>query len=87
MKVERIQTEITKTKEKIATLQSRLRELERQKTETENTEIIAVIRSADISRQELMAFIEAFKTQGAAAETMLEKPSEQEDYDADDEEV
>lgn len=80
MKAERIQTEIEKTKDKISTLQSRLRELERQKTETENTDIIAVVRSANISQQELLAFIDAFKTQGAAAETMLVSPSTQEDY-------
>ncbi|MDL2289700.1 DUF4315 family protein [Ruminococcaceae bacterium OttesenSCG-928-A16] len=84
MKAERIQTEIEKTKDKISTLQGRLRELERQKTETENTDIIAVVRSANISQQELLAFIDAFKTRGAAAETMLASPSTQEDY-ADDE--
>ena len=86
MKVDRIITEIEKTKTKITELQARLRDLERQKTEAENTEILAVVRSANISQQELMEFIQAFKSDGTAAETMLEnrdEQEEQEDFDND----
>ena len=86
MKVDRIITEIEKTKTKITELQARLRDLERQKTEVENTEILAVVRSANISQQELMEFIQAFKNEGTAAETMLEnrdEQEEQEDFDND----
>ena len=86
MKVDRIITEIEKTKTKITELQARLRDLERQKTEVENTEILAVVRSANISQQELMEFIQAFKNEGTAAETMLanrDEQEEQEDFDND----
>lgn len=79
MKINRIETEIEKTKTKISDLQGRLKDLERQKTETENTEIVAAVRSADVSTQELINFIQAFKTQGAAAEKLLENSDEQEE--------
>lgn len=83
MKLDRVQTEIEKTKTKIAELQNRLRDLERQKIEAENTNILAIVRSANLSQQELVDFINAFKTKGAAAETMLENPAEQEDFEND----
>lgn len=90
MKAERIQTEIGKIKSKMSDLQARLKDLERQKTENENTEIIAAIRSANVSTPELIAFIQAFKTRGTAAETLLEGRGEQEreeQEEEDDEEV
>ena len=83
MKLDRVQTEIEKTKAKITELQSRLRDLERQKTEAENTNILAIVRSANLSQQELIGFINAFKTNGAAAEIMLESRAEQEDAEND----
>jgi len=83
LKVDRITAEIEKTKNKITEFQARLRDLERQKTEAENTEILAVVRSANISQKELMEFINAFKTQGAAAESMLADRDEQEDFNDD----
>lgn len=84
MKIDRINAEIAKTQDKIGELQNRLNDLRRQKTEAENSEIIAVIRSANISQQELIAFIHAYRDKGAAAESMLEnryEPEEQEDED------
>jgi len=61
MKIERIDSEITKTKAKITEYQNRLRDLERQKTETENTEIVALVRGMDIPRTELAAFLAAMR--------------------------
>lgn len=82
MKAERIQTEIAKIKTKMSDLQSRLKDLERQRKEIEDTEIIAAIRSAEVSTQELIAFIQAFKTRGTAAETLLEgRDAQEEDSD------
>jgi len=49
---------------------ARLRELERQKTETMNAGIIALVRDMDILPDDLAAFIQAFKKKssgGAAA--------------------
>ena len=85
MKLQRVQNEIEKTKSKISDLQNRLKELENQKTEIENNNILAVVRSANLSQQELIDFIHAFKSQGAAAETMLTGSTEQEDFDDDQE--
>lgn len=56
-KIERLAKEIDKTKDKIAELQAKLRDLEKQKTELENTDIVALVRSLNLSPQELSAFI------------------------------
>ncbi|MCL2816135.1 MAG: DUF4315 family protein [Oscillospiraceae bacterium] len=70
-KLEKIKADIAKTKAKISEYTARLRELERQKTETENSGIIAIVRDMDIRPDDLAAFIEAFKAQsnGGKAET------------------
>ena len=52
-KIEKVKTEIEKTKAKIAEYQSKLRGLERQKTEFENEQIVALVRSEKISDAEL----------------------------------
>lgn len=58
-KRERILLNISKTKEKIADLQDKLRELERQKTELENTEIVELVRSTKMNTSELATFLKA----------------------------
>ena len=85
MKSERIVTEIEKTKAKIATLQARLKELEQQKIEADNTSILAVVRSANLTPAQLTSFIQAYAEQGAAAESMLVETPEQEDDTHEDE--
>ncbi|MCC8022573.1 MAG: DUF4315 family protein [Clostridiales bacterium] len=52
-KLERVKRDIDKTKEKISEAQARLKELERQKTELENTEIVDVVRGLNISITDL----------------------------------
>lgn len=87
MKLERINTEIDKTKGKIGELQARLRELEQRKTEAENMEIVAMVRSIELTPAELAEFIRSFRTEGrppAFAATDGYEPEQQED--ADDEE-
>lgn len=76
MKVDKIVNEIAKTREKITDLQTKLRDLERQKTEQENGEIIEIIRSVDVTPRELAAFIEAYRQQGAAAALAAAAPAE-----------
>ena len=44
-KIERIDREITKTREKIAEYQEKLKTLEAQKTEAENLEIVQMVRA------------------------------------------
>ena len=60
-KIERVIKEIDKTKEKLTDFQGRLRELERQKTELENTQIVDTVRGMDISLADLAAFLKASK--------------------------
>ena len=85
MKVERIHTEIEKTKAKIGELQTRLRELERQRTEAENTEIVALVRSIELTPAELTEFIKSFRESGQppafAATDGYQPEDDQEDTD------
>ncbi|MCL2565884.1 MAG: DUF4315 family protein [Defluviitaleaceae bacterium] len=52
-KIQRVCNEIEKTKIKISEQQTRLRDLEKQKTELENLEIVSVVRGMNISIAEL----------------------------------
>lgn len=56
-KIERIDKEIAKTREKITEYQNRLRGLEAQKTEAENLQIIALVRSMRLTPAELTALL------------------------------
>lgn len=65
-KIDKLTKEIERTKEKIAELQSRLREMEKQKTELENTDIVAIVRSLNLSPQQLADFIKTRQDNPAA---------------------
>ena len=54
-KIERIDREIAKTREKITEYQNKLRGLEAQKTEAENLQIVQLVRSMRLSPHELSA--------------------------------
>ena len=74
-KLKKIEAETAKIKAKISDYTARLRELERQKTETMNAGIIALVRDMDILPDELSAFIQAFKKQsGGGAAVMPDAP-------------
>ena len=77
-KIAKINTEIDKTKAKIAELQTRVRELERQRTEAENTEIVELVRGVDATPQELAAFIRAFRENGGTF-SLLQKQEDHQD--------
>lgn len=66
-KIERVSKEIQKTKDKISEFQTRLRELEKQKTELENIEIVDAVRGMDISLADLASMLKAVKTGGATS--------------------
>ena len=66
-KKEKVILEIAKTKEKISVLQSKLRELERKKTELENTEIVELVRSTKMNTSELSAFFKAYHEKNDAS--------------------
>lgn len=61
MKLEKIDAEIEKMKAKISAYQAQLKELERKKTEQENTEIVGLVRGVDMTPQELAEFIRSHK--------------------------
>lgn len=56
-KIERIDQEIAKTREKIAEQQEKLKALEAQKTEAENLQIVQLVRSMRLTPQELTAML------------------------------
>ena len=56
-KIDRINAEIEKTREKITEYQNRLRGLEAQKTEAENLQIVQLVRSMRLSPHELSAML------------------------------
>jgi len=66
-KIKKVIDEIERTKVKILELQTLLPELERKRIDMENTEIIKLIRSAEILPAELPAFLESLKTPKAPA--------------------
>lgn len=56
-KVLKIEKEIQKTREKITECQNKLKELEMQKTEAENLEIVQMVRSLHMTPAELSVFL------------------------------
>ncbi len=60
-KIVKVCAEIEKVKAKISEQQTRLRELERQKTELENTEIVELVRSLNLTPDELADFLKEQK--------------------------
>lgn len=56
-KILKIEKEIQKTREKITEQQGRLKELEMQKTEAENLEIVQMVRSLHMTPADLSVFL------------------------------
>jgi hypothetical protein len=57
MKLERIENEMQRVREKIAEQQTRLKELDAQRSEAENLLIVGIVRAMCVTREELSAFI------------------------------
>ena len=79
-KIDRIDREIEKTRGKITEYQNRLKELEAQRTEQENFEIVNLVRSMCMSRDELMNFLRGGGNDAPPVETAYH---EQEDMTDD----
>lgn len=62
-KIQKITQDIEKLRHKITAGQARLRELERQKIELENADIVAAVRSMDVAPEELRALIARLQAQ------------------------
>ena len=56
-KIDRINKEIAKTREKITEYQNKLKGLEVQKTEAENLQIVQLVRAMKLTPQELNAML------------------------------
>ena len=65
-KIERIDQEITKTREKIAEQQEKLKALEAQKTEAENLEIVQMVRALRMTPAQLNALLAGGMVPGQA---------------------
>ena len=79
MKLERIIAEIERTKETISKQQGRLRELEAQKTEAENLQIVQMVRALRMTPAELSTFLQDNAAAPKAAATNNSLFSRQED--------
>ena len=66
-KKQKVISDIKKTKEKISDLQSKQRQLENQKTELENTEIVELVRGTKMNTSELSEFLKAYREKGDAS--------------------
>ena len=66
-KIERIDQEIAKTREKIAEQQEKLKDLETQKTEAENLEIVQMVRALRMTPAQLSAMLSGGLVPGRAA--------------------
>lgn len=74
-KMERIDREIQKTREKIAEYQEKLKTLEAQKTEAENLEIVQMVRAMRMTPAQLSAMLSG----GAIPAGISANSNEQED--------
>ena len=75
-KIERIDQEIEKTREKIAEYQEKLKTLEAQKTEAENLEIVQMVRALRMTPAQLNAMLSGGMNHGRA--TALPESNNQE---------
>ena len=85
-KIERIEKEIQKTREKITEYQNKLRGLEAQKTEAENLEIVQLVRAMRMTPQELNALLSGGGIPGMnTAPTIEATDYEEQEENADEE--
>jgi len=66
-KIEKVKSDIEKTKSKILTYQTKLRELERDKTRLENEQIVALVRSERISDADLSTLMKSLRKESPKA--------------------
>ena len=71
-KYQKVCAEISKSEKKIEDLQAQLKELYGRKTEMENLEIINTVRAMVMDKEQIMSFLSAMKTGGAAVPEITE---------------
>jgi len=78
-KIDRIDKEILKTREKISEYQNKLRSLEAQKAEAENLQIVQLVRAMHLTPAELSALLAGGRIPGIA--TVPAEDENEEDSD------
>lgn len=78
-KIDRIDREIMKTREKISEYQNKLRSLEAQKAEAENLQIVQLVRAMHLTPAELSALLAGGEIPGIA--TVPAEDENEEDSD------
>lgn len=84
----KIQTEIDKVKEKISEQQAKLKDLERNKTEAENSEIVDIVRGMSVSLDELPVLLQKLRAGESLGQIVPKSPApvnENDKEDADEE--
>ena len=81
-KIDRIDREILKTREKISEYQNKLRSLEAQKAEAENLQIVQLVRSMHLTPAELSALLAGGGIPGIATIPADEENEEDSDNEA-----
>ena len=66
-KIEKINQESQKQQARIEQSQVRIKELEQQRTELENTEIIGLVRSIHVTPEELAELLRSMKSKGVSS--------------------
>ena len=87
-KIDKIEKELEKAREKAAEWQAKIRDLEKQKQEEENSQIVQAVRSLKLTPAELMAFLSdpknAFSASGQSGpkseDTGKEENTHEENY-------
>lgn len=66
-RIDKIARDIEKTRTRIADDQARLKELERQKVDMENAEIVTLFRAVNVPPKDVAALIKAYRDGGESA--------------------
>lgn len=82
--IDKIRSDIEKTKVKIAEQQKRLRELEQKIVEEENLEIVRMVKAVKLDNKELTAFLKAYAS--GLITLPADMPEDLEQEDSEDEE-
>lgn len=77
MKIDRLRADLAKAKEKAAEWQARVKDIERQITERENSEIIGLVRGVTASPEELRSLLDQIRTAKAPPQESFIKSEEE----------
>lgn len=82
MRIDKLKAELSKAREKAAEWQARAKEIERQITELENTEILQMVRGVAASPEELRELLDRIRT---AKELPQMDSAKKEDFECENE--